>query len=529
MESLLASPCCRLPALSALAAAAFAVAYPAIPARAADQWLGMYFQHRKIGYTGIQTGKTTYRGAPATRTTTRSVTRLEMFGQTVRQDIDTELISDTNGRPIHQEFRMASTGSSTRVTAEYRATTISCTVEAGGAATRKEVAIPPGARIVGDTDSARLFQRNVVGQKTAVYALNPLTVTLDRSDAEVMARETVTLEGVERAAFRVTTASPMGQVISWETEDGQPIRAEAQMGIVIYAEPEAVARDMTHAEPKFAVSGAKAAAAVPAGGYTPPPDFAIGTSVAVDRDIPNPTALRTLTLELDGLDALPPPISDARQKAAPIAGRPGAYRFEIRAEAPGGDRSATLPLRVPPAMAALTRAATYLDTNDPAIRAAAAEARGGETSAYAAASRIRGWVHGHMRPDYSIGVPRSCVDILKNPRGVCRDYATLFVALARASGIPARVAGGIVYMGRRFYYHAWGECWVGRWVSLDPTRPTDFVDATHIKLVEGSVTEMYQIVNAIGRLKARILDAPSAGAPRHPAQPARLAAAAGAN
>jgi hypothetical protein len=38
-----------------------------------------------------------------------------------------------------------------------------------------------------------------------------------------------------------------------------------------------------------------------------------------------------------------------------------------------------------------------------------------------------------MKPDYTIGVPRSCKDVLQRPRGVCRDYATLFAGLARAS------------------------------------------------------------------------------------------------
>jgi hypothetical protein len=59
--------------------------------------------------------------------------------------------------------------------------------------------------------------------------------------------------------------------------------------------------------------------------------------------------------------------------------------------------------------------------------------------------------------------------------GDCTEHAALFVALARAAGLPARNVGGFVYAcsedGKRaiFGYHAWAEVWLGRWVPVDPT------------------------------------------------------------
>lgn len=59
--------------------------------------------------------------------------------------------------------------------------------------------------------------------------------------------------------------------------------------------------------------------------------------------------------------------------------------------------------------------------------------------------------------------------------GDCTEHAALFVALARAAGLPARNVGGFVYLsagdGSRamFGYHAWAEVWLGEWVPVDPT------------------------------------------------------------
>jgi Flp pilus assembly protein TadD len=40
---------------------------------------------------------------------------------------------------------------------------------------------------------------------------------------------------------------------------------------------------------------------------------------------------------------------------------------------------------------------------------------------------------------------------------------------------------GLAYSGNSFGGHAWVEVWVGKWIELDPTWGTDFVDATHIR------------------------------------------------
>ena len=59
--------------------------------------------------------------------------------------------------------------------------------------------------------------------------------------------------------------------------------------------------------------------------------------------------------------------------------------------------------------------------------------------------------------------------------GVCQDFAHMFIAVARALGIPARYVSGHLFRrdGAHFQEaaHAWAEAWVGDlgWVAFDPT------------------------------------------------------------
>lgn len=67
---------------------------------------------------------------------------------------------------------------------------------------------------------------------------------------------------------------------------------------------------------------------------------------------------------------------------------------------------------------------------------------------------------------------RGALWTLQNRKGVCFDFAHLFVALLRAIGIPSRVSEGIILDGRSgFILHDWAEVYfpnVG-WVPFDPT------------------------------------------------------------
>lgn len=57
-------------------------------------------------------------------------------------------------------------------------------------------------------------------------------------------------------------------------------------------------------------------------------------------------------------------------------------------------------------------------------------------------------------------------------RGICFDYACLYVAMARAAGLNVRLVTGSAYDGEQYGAHAWNEVYSKeeeRWISVDPT------------------------------------------------------------
>ena len=68
-------------------------------------------------------------------------------------------------------------------------------------------------------------------------------------------------------------------------------------------------------------------------------------------------------------------------------------------------------------------------------------------------------------------------------RGVCQDYAHIFISLCRLGGIPARyVTGFMIGEGQS---HAWAEILFGdKWIGMDPTNNL-LIDDNYIKLSHG--------------------------------------------
>jgi transglutaminase-like putative cysteine protease len=115
------------------------------------------------------------------------------------------------------------------------------------------------------------------------------------------------------------------------------------------------------------------------------------------------------------------------------------------------------------------------------VRAIAARETRGKDTVVARARALYDWVFGHMQydksvPGYGLGDIPYC---LKIGKGNCTDFHTLFIALARASGIPARwnmgfpLAYGSGAPGGQEVpvggYHCWAEFYApgAGWVPVD--------------------------------------------------------------
>lgn len=103
-----------------------------------------------------------------------------------------------------------------------------------------------------------------------------------------------------------------------------------------------------------------------------------------------------------------------------------------------------------------------------------------------AAQRLAEFVRDYLRDDRS-AEPLDLAAVIDGKRGDCTEHAALFVAMARAAGIPAREVSGLMWVERlgAFGGHAWAEVALdGRWVAVDPTFGQLPADATHLRLAE---------------------------------------------
>jgi transglutaminase superfamily protein len=171
--------------------------------------------------------------------------------------------------------------------------------------------------------------------------------------------------------------------------------------------------------------------------------------------------------------------------------------------------------------AATLRARYRLPNTDPALRPlrdpdllinsgdlrVAAQARllaGRDRDPTRVAARLVHWVAGAVRPERSSG-PVDAAQVLERRRGDANECTVLFVALARALGLPARPVSGLVRAAGRYYYHAWAEVYLGDWVAVDPMLDQLPADAVHLRLVIGDFVRPADLARLVGRLT---LDSP---------------------
>ncbi|MCE2414314.1 transglutaminase domain-containing protein [Candidatus Poribacteria bacterium] len=133
-------------------------------------------------------------------------------------------------------------------------------------------------------------------------------------------------------------------------------------------------------------------------------------------------------------------------------------------------------------------ASAYIQADHPDIQSKTEDILEDEINSWRAAEKICRWVYASINDKKMSGGFASSLTALQSLSGDCTEHTVLFIALARAAGIPARICSGIVFAKDAFYYHFWPEVYVGEWVQMDPTLDQTIADANHIQL-GGSILE----------------------------------------
>lgn len=160
---------------------------------------------------------------------------------------------------------------------------------------------------------------------------------------------------------------------------------------------------------------------------------------------------------------------------------------------------------------------SLIQSDDPLIVEMAREASSGQSTVGEIAVALERYVSEKMtaKRNYSTAFA-TAADVCRTLEGDCTEHAVLLTALARAAGIPARVAIGLVYSpaDQGFAYHMWTEMLIdGCWTPLDATLGQGRVSADHLKLTDSSLTDrsgfagFLPLAEVLGQLKIEVLDA----------------------
>jgi transglutaminase-like putative cysteine protease len=308
----------------------------------------------------------------------------------------------------------------------------------------------------------------------------PVTLT-------VREREVVRSASTPIPAFRVDMEFTGLKTTAWITDTGEIVREESPLGFIIVREPPERARTLA-IDGRIRQDLLEASAVVPViEPHSPrlPP-------------IDDPRNVRRIRMRVEGADLSSPDLQGLGQSVdGPLVEIVDAQT--LKAEPAGEDVSEYL------------KPEHLIESDDPEIRAAAAEAVGKSVSTRARAEALTRFVNAAVQKKPTVSLP-SAREVLRTRIGDCNEHTALFVALSRAAGIPARVAVGLAFVRGAFYYHAWPEIYIdegagrGLWLPVDPTFNQFPADATHFRLARGGIDKQAAIIPLIGRLKITITD-----------------------
>jgi|CXWL01.1.fsa_nt_gi hypothetical protein len=440
------------------------------------QWRGVYYRGSKVGFTVSQT---TVRDSGYE---IREDGQLEMtlLGSASIAKIHTTANVDRSFLLQSFTFSMDPGTGAVQVSGSVEGSRLALriTTSAGVRAHSLQLDEPPALAL---NLGRRLADgRLKAGARYTWAVFDPATLRNAPVAIEVGEREVVRAGDVRIPAFRVVMESAGLKVTSWVTDTGEIVREDSPLGLMTIREPAAIATRM-------AVSGRTRQDMLTTAAVVP----------VMKGQIDDPRDVQRIRLQLTGADLSATDLDGVGQTVSgdiveivnPLTLTPGP---------------------ADPDVARFLMAEPFIESDAEEIRAEAEKAVRGARNPRARAEQLVRYVNALLEKKPTISLP-SALEVLRTKIGDCNEHTALYVAMARASGVPARIAVGLAYVGGAFYYHAWPEVYLaesptrGYWLPVDPTFNQFPADGTHLRLVRGGLDRQAVILPLIGRIRMTVL------------------------
>ena len=429
-------------------------------------WYNLTLMNNKIGYAHISSDKTEYEGEKVDRTKIDMAMNFKALGTDIAIEITRV---EYTGADLVPRYFLSTSNESGLKQVEGRIVDGTAYIKTtlNGETTESEVAVPPDT-ISENTGVESLFQQGLkIGDKRNFHIFSFDLLKPIKTEIEVEGQDTLTYQSEEKEVYVLRQTMDMMNGITakvWLDADGVSYRTEVpMMGFTMIT---------SKTDKRTAVRGIEEI------------DVVLKTRILPSGGHPRRNAKNfEADVKLTSGSLADAIMSNSRQKLEVNGENVG--RLSIQVPIVAAESYPDLPLQN--AESEFLGASAYIQTDAPLIRAKAEEILDGEVNSWRAAEKLCQWVHTAMTEKKMSGGFGSSLMALESLSGDCTEHTVLFIALARAAGIPARICSGVTYANDAFYYHFWPEVYVGTWVQMDPTFGQTVADATHIQLGGGTV------------------------------------------
>lgn len=378
---------------------------------------------------------------------------------------------------LEVEFWIASGGQGMEVIARTEGGRLRGEVVSAGQSTPIDLPLEVENLVAGGFGGALEFPALEPGETARIASFDPVTMSPGRALVRCVRAGTRTIDGEEVEVRELEIDSGGIRLRAFTDPDGSVVRAETPFGFVL----ERRSGDPEEAAPAAAAEG----------------DLLALTAVRPTGPTPRRGAT-SLRLRVHGAPVDLP--TDANQRSL------GDGLFVIAPSAADGPAPADPELPTPADLAS----DALVQSDHPRIRRTARELLERIETDAEKARVLHDWVFEEIEKEPVMSVP-SALAVLEARRGDCNEHTALYTALARAAGLPTRIAIGLVWSESwsGFYYHAWPRVWIGdRWIWTDPTLGQPVADATHLQLLEGGIEQWPLLLRWLGKIEIEIEPGP---------------------
>jgi transglutaminase-like putative cysteine protease len=438
--------------------------------RATDEWFGIYQQGKKIGYAHSRT----IPEAETYHLSEESEMDILALGSVQRVKMVINSYTTKNFLLKYFDFMMQSDMTTMKIKGAVLKNQLVLDIDTGGQTRTEKIQLTRPPYLSPNIKPAILLLGLETGKTYRFPLFNPATMSTEDAIISIESKDRIKIGDTEQTIYKLKESFQGMETTSWISQDGVTIKEESALGYMLLNESktEAMKRDK--------------------GG--PIVDIITLTMIPSDpiKDSSHVTYLRA---RLKGVPLQGFPLDNDRQmlKGDVIEIRKEDYPTAYRLPYSGKE------------MADYVLPNALIQSDDKRIKNQAATILSGEKNAHAAAKKLNDWVYAAIAKKPVVSIP-SALEVLNQREGDCNEHTALYTALARAVGIPTRMAAGIVYMENGFYYHAWPEVWVGHWMPVDPTFNQFPADATHIRFTTGNLDRQSDIIRLVGKLKVEVLE-----------------------